>query len=464
MVQIKECPFDILQEEPEQFFNLPDGIYLQRVELLRERMEKTGTDYVVIYGDREHFANLEYFTRYDCRFEEGLFILSRGGNKTIVVGNEGMAYSYYIPYEIDRIRYRHLSLQGQPRENTPRLREVFAQAGIDKTSTVGVVGIKYFNEGEADDPAHTYDIPSYMVNELFKTACETRVINYTRQITGLPDGLRTVLRTPEEAVYIEYQAVKSANAIRRMLKAAKPGISETELAVYAKCDLSPWQMYPLVNLTPRSVSLGLRSPDARMKMTLGEVFGLCYSQRGSLCSKVGIAAYNEATVADHLKGKIDSFYKKHWQAVAAWMAAVKVGVSGGELYDQVMGIIGGPEFGVTLNPGHYTAMDEWSNSGAYKNSPLPVLSASALQTDIIAAGSNPVMTAICEDTVIVADGAFRKKVKDAYPGVYARIEARGKMIREILNIPVSDDLMPVSPLAGVMFPYMLDPSKVYALE
>jgi hypothetical protein len=464
MVCIKECPFDIAREEPEVFFSLPDGIYLQRVELLRERMARTGTDYVVIYGDREHFANIEYFTRYDCRFEEGLFILSREGKKTIVVGNEGMAYSYYIPYEIDRLSYRHLSLQGQPRDNTPRLREIFARAGIDKTVQVGVVGVKYFNQGEADDPAHTYDIPSYMLNELFEAADEKKTVNYTSQITGLPDGLRMVLRTPEEAVYIEYQAVKSANAVRRMLKAAKPGISETELAVYAGCDLSPWQMYPLVNLSPRSVGLGLRSPDGRMKMALGEVFGLCYSQRGSLCSKVGIAAYNEATVADHLKGKIDVFYKKHWQAVAAWLAAVKVGVSGGELYNQVMNLIGGPEFNVTLNPGHYIAMDEWSNSGVYKDSPLPVISASALQTDIIAASSDPVMTAICEDTVIVAGRAFQNRVKDGYPEVYARIEARRKMIRGVLNIPISDDVMPVSPLAGVMFPYMLDTSKVYALE
>jgi hypothetical protein len=240
-------------------------------------------------------------------------------------------------------------------------------------------------------------------------------------------------------------------------------MNEAELASYARCDLSPWQMYPLVNFGALSVSLGLRSPDSRLTLSLGEVFGLCYSQRGSLCSKVGIAAYDEATVVGWLKGRIESFYGKHWQAVAAWLATLKTGVTGGQLYKAVMDIIGGSEFGVTLNPGHYIGMDEWTNSSCSPESNLPVVSASVLQTDIIASKSDTVMTAICEDTVIVADKDFRKTLKQAYPDVYARIEKRTGMVRELLNIPVSGDVLAVSPLTGVMFPYMLNTSLVYAL-
>jgi hypothetical protein len=222
-------------------------------------------------------------------------------------------------------------------------------------------------------------------------------------------------------------------------------------------------MYPLVNFGALSVSLGLRSPDSRIALSLGDVLGICYSQRGSLCSKVGIAAYDETTVAGHLKGKVENFYQKHWQAVAAWLAALKVGITGGQLYNAVMDLIGGSEFGVTLNPGHYIGMDEWTNSSCSPGSTLPVISASVLQTDIIASRADPVMTAICEDTVIVADDDFRKTLKRAYPGVYARIEKRTKMVRELLNIPVSDDVLAVSPLTGVMFPYMLNTSLVYTL-
>jgi Xaa-Pro aminopeptidase len=463
MVTIKQCPLEIITEETEYPFYLPDSIYTQRVNLLRDRMARTGTEYVIIFGDREHFANIEYFTRYDCRFEEGLFILSAKGEKTIVVGNEGMSYSRYIPFETNRILFRHFSLQGQPRNGTPALRQIFADVGINKNSKVGVIGFKYFNAGEVEDPGHTYDVPAYIMEELFRTADEKNVVNFTSHLTSLPDGIRMIIRTPEEAAYIEYQAVKTANVIRRLLKAAKPGMNEAELACYARCDLSPWQMYPLVNFGTLSVSLGLRSPDSRLTLFLGDVFGLCYSQRGSLCSKVGIAAYDEATVAGCLKGRIESFYGKHWQAVAAWLAALKTGVTGGQLYNAVMDIIGGDEFGVTLNPGHYIGMDEWTNSSCSPESDLPVVSASVLQTDIIASRSDPVMTAICEDTVIVADVDFRKTLKQAYPGVYARIEKRTGMVRELLNIPVSGDVLAVSPLTGIMFPYMLNTSLVYAL-
>ncbi|MDR2110607.1 MAG: M24 family metallopeptidase [Spirochaetaceae bacterium] len=463
MVTIKQISPEIILEETEYPFQLPDSIYTQRIKLLEEHMVQTGTEYVIIYGDREHFANIEYFTRYDCRFEEGLFILSVRGEKTIVAGNEGMAYSRYIPFEINRIRFRHFSLQGQPRDGTPALRQIFADTGIGKHSKVGVIGFKYFDKGEVEDPGHTYDLPAYIMEELFRTADEKNTVNFTPHLTSLPDGIRMVIRTPEEAAYIEYQAVKTANVVRRLLKAAKPGMSETELARCAQCDLSPWQMYPLVNFGPLSVSLGLRSPDSQITLSLGDVFGICYSQRGSLCSKVGIAAYDEATIAGHLKGTIENFYQRHWQAVTAWLAALKTGVTGGELYSAVMDIIGGGEFGVTLNPGHYIGMDEWTNSSCSPGSNLPVVSASVLQTDIIAARADPVMTAICEDTVIVADEDFRAALKQAYPGVYARIEKRTEMVRKTLNIPVSGDVLAVSPLTGVMFPYMLNTSLVYAL-
>ncbi|MDR1505556.1 MAG: hypothetical protein LBI67_00480 [Treponema sp.] len=463
MVTIKQCPPDIIEEEAEHPFYLPDSVYARRVDLLQQSINEAGLDYVVVFGDREHFANIEYFTRYDCRFEEGLFILSAEGEKTIVVGNEGMGYSRYIPFEITRIRFRHFSLQGQPREGTPKLREIFADAGIGRSSRVGVTGFKYFDEGEIEDPEHTYDLPGYIMEELFLTTDEKNVVNYTSRLTSLPGGIRMTLRTPEEAAYIEYQAVKTANVIRRLLKAVKPGMSETELARQAQCDLSPWQMYPLVNFGPLSVSLGLRSPDSRITLAPGDVFGLCYSQRGSLCSKVGIAARSEADIPDSLAGCVESFYQKHWQAVAAWLSALKVGVTGGLLYDTVMDIIGESEFGVSLNPGHYIGMDEWTNSACAPGSTVPVVSAAALQTDIIASSVEPVMTAICEDTVIVADKDFRDTFKQAYPGIYRRIEKRNRMVRDILGIPLSDDVLAVSPLTGVMFPYMLDTSKVYAL-
>jgi len=466
-VKIINCPSWIMEEEKEIPMELSADLYLERIRILQDRMKDSKLDFVIVYGDREHFASIEYFTRYDCRFEEGLFILSRDGERTIVVGNEGEAYSYYIPFEINRIRYRHFSLQGQPKQGSPSLTEIFKQVGIRADSKIGIVGFKYFEDGEdgaVDDTMHHFDIPEYILYELFKITDRKNVINFTKEITGIPDGIRMTVRDPREIAFVEYQAIKTVNVIKRLLKAAKPGMTETEIASYARADLTPTQMYSLVNCTPLSISLGLRSPDPKLKMTLGEVFGLCYSLRGSLCSKVGVAAYDESTICDRLKGKIESFYMKHWLSVATWFETVGVGVTGREVYDAVMNIIGGPEFGVTLNPGHYIGMDEWTNSNVRKDSKIPFKSGSVVQSDIIASSSDPIMTSICEDTIVLADLHLRTKLKEMYPDVYDRIEKRRRFMKEVLNININEDVLPMSSLSGVMFPYMLNTSLIYSKE
>ena len=41
--------------------------YARRVASLRARMEEHGLSHVVVYGDREHFANTRWLTGYDPR-------------------------------------------------------------------------------------------------------------------------------------------------------------------------------------------------------------------------------------------------------------------------------------------------------------------------------------------------------------------------------------------------------------
>src|SRR5262245_19266485 len=49
--------------------------YRARIAALGDRAEAENLDVLVVYGDREHFANLAYLTGYDPRFEESLFLL-----------------------------------------------------------------------------------------------------------------------------------------------------------------------------------------------------------------------------------------------------------------------------------------------------------------------------------------------------------------------------------------------------
>lgn len=439
--------------------------YQRRIALLRERMHDAGIDFAVIYGDREHFSNIEYFSGYDCRFEEGLLIIPAEGTPSILVGNEGMAYSYAIPYEINRVFYRNFSLQGQPRSAVEKLASILSDAGIGKSSKVGLCGFKYFlKEYVSTDPAHTYDIPQYILSELLEAADEANVCNFTETLTGLDGGIRLNVHTAKEIAKAEAAACRSAGVLLRMLKALRPGMTEYELGTLSGAGFAPWVMFPLTNFGEKSVSHGIESPHDDRTLTLGDACGLCYGIRGSLTARVAVAAYDQASMGRGLDRLLYSFYGKFFEAMGAWYEAVKAGVSGHDLHWAVHNIIGGPDYNVTLNAGHYTGMDEWVNALSFDGSRHTLPDGAYLQADIIASASGPVRTAICEDTIIVAGEALRQTLKTEYPETFARIMRRQDAMRKYLGIAVSDDVLPLSNMNGAMFPFMLNLGEMFALK
>ncbi len=457
---IASDPF-FFEEQHVKEHELSSDVYLKRIERLRERIQQDNLDWVLLYGDREHFANIEYFSTYDCRFEEALLLISKEGRRAIIVGNEGWDYTLQIPYEIERFRYRGFSLQGQVRDTTATLTNILTSLGITKDSTIGITGYKYFIDGECPDPDSSYDIPHYLLTLIFTVAESKKCRNYTRALTGLDEGIRLTVTSAEEVAWAEARAVKTARVMQNMLKSLREGISEVDLARSGKIDFTPVSMFGLTNFGPEHVKIGLRSgTDATLR--LGEVIGLCYGLRGSLCSRNGVAAYDELSYSEQLRPHLLSFYGEYWRAIAAWYESVKVNQRADIVYDNVMGIIGGERFNVFLNPGHHTATDEWVNSPFSRNSPHIIASGNYLQCDMIASASDPIMSAICEDTVIVADEQLRAEIKEQFPELSKRIIRRQEKMRSILGIQIDDSLLPLSNLNGAYFPFMLDTGKVFA--
>jgi hypothetical protein len=440
---------------------LSPSVYLTRIERLRKRMEQDRLDWTIIYGDREHFANIEYFSTYDCRFEEALLLISKSGRRAIIVGNEGWDYTLQIPYEIERYRYRGFSLQGQVRDTTASLAAILTDIGITRQDTVGITGYKYFIEGECPDPEHSWDLPHYLLQLIFSVADEKKCSNYTRALTGLGEGIRLTITEAEEVAWAEAQAVKAARVMQNMLSSLKEGMSETDLARSGRIDFSPVSMFGLTNFGSEHVKIGLRS-GTDSPLQLGEVTGLCYALRGSLCSRNGVAAYDESSYAPHLKEHLYSFYGEYWRAIATWYESVKVDQKASTVYADVMKVIGDPRFNVFLNPGHHTATDEWVNSPFYAHSPHTVVSGNWFQCDMIASSSDPIMSAICEDTVIVADQKLRQEIEEQFPELYRRITRRQEKMRSILGIQIDESLLPLSNLNGAYFPFMLDTGWVFA--
>lgn len=463
-VVIKEALPLFTREENVKQIPMGKEDYLFRIGLLREKMKKENIDITLIFGDREHFSNIEYFSGYDCRFEEGMLIIPAEGTPTVLVGNEGMGYSFAIPYEINRVFYRNFSLQGQPRRTEEKLDEIFKAAGVKADSRVGVIGYKYFYpEYCLTDPKYTFDIPHYVLEVIRSIAGYENVVNFTEAVTGLEDGIRLRVHTAKEIAAAEAVGCRASSVLMRMLKNLRPGVTEYEVGASSHVGFHPVCMFSLTNFGAEHVSIGLRSPDDVTTLKLGEVCGTCYGIRGNLTSRNGVAAYNMETVSDELKDSIFSFYGKFFEAMCAWYEKAKVGVDGNTLHHAVHDIIGGEEYGVTLNVGHFTGMDEWTNALAYEGSKHTMPDGAYVQVDIIASSSTPVRSAICEDCIIIAGEKLRKEVAEQYPETWARIQERREAMK-YLGIDLHEDVLPMSNMNAAMFPYMLNTNLVYALE
>src|ERR1700722_8459320 len=59
----------------------------------RDAYSRAGCDWLVVYADREHLANIAFLSGYDPRFEEALLLLGPQRRRILVVGNEGEAYA-----------------------------------------------------------------------------------------------------------------------------------------------------------------------------------------------------------------------------------------------------------------------------------------------------------------------------------------------------------------------------------
>jgi len=83
--------FGLPKDQPQ----IARGGYEARVESARARARQQNLDFLLVYGDREHSANVAFLSGYDPRFEEALLVVPVGDDAppTLIVGNEGTGYA-----------------------------------------------------------------------------------------------------------------------------------------------------------------------------------------------------------------------------------------------------------------------------------------------------------------------------------------------------------------------------------
>jgi hypothetical protein len=410
-----------------------------------------GLDALVVYADREHFANLSYLTGYGPRFEESLLIIVPGQTPVLLVGNEGEAYAKVVPDGVEVVLYQSFSLVNQDRSASPRLDVVLRKAGLGgDVRSAGIAGWKFFGPGEAERPEKWIDAPAFIVDSLRALGCD--VVNATALFTEPGRGLRLVSDADQIACF-EFAATHGSESMRRLLHGVRAGMTElTAFSLYQTIGL-PYSYHPVL-LSGERAALGLASASGRV-LRRGDPMSASLGYWGSNIARGGFLA---ATAGDlPVPDYVDRLVAPYFACAAEWYETIGISVTGGELFEVARRHLSNPFFGVHLNPGHFIHLDEWPSSPVYAGSSVVLASGMTLQLDIIPATGTMYHTSNIEDGVALAGDTLRAELAERYPGLWRRVCTRRAYMADVLGIRLRPEVLPLSNLAGYLPPLWLSP-------
>lgn len=432
-----------------------------RLAAFRAAGARAGFDVLVVYGDREHAANLHWLTGFDPRFEEAVLVVTPG-DALLLAGNECLPYTQVSPLvAAGLVRVGHcasLSLPSQPRGGR-RLADWLAEV-VPAGSRVGAAGWKWFTADElADgaDPALALDLPAFLADPLRARA--GRVENATPLLMHPGHGLRARVDAAEVA-RLEFANHMAAKALRRMAFALREGMRDFEAFEAARVGGLPLGCHATFATGTRA-DQGLSGPTGEVLRAGHPIsFNICHW--GANICRAGWLARGPhdlpAAAADYL----ESFVLPYVAAMSDWCALMRPGVTGGEVWAAMRRALPFEVFGVTLNPGHLIGLDEWLSSPISEGSALPLASGMAMQMDVIP-GHPAYGSTRMEDGYVLADAGLRAAIAAEHPNVAARIAARQRFMREVIGMEVPDTLLPLADTCGIVAPWLLDPAQVVAL-
>ncbi len=430
---------------------IPAATYDRRC---REAYARSLCDWLVVYGDREHNANLTFLTGYDPRFEEALLLIGPGARRILIVGNEGLGYAPLAGLPgVELALAQTMSLMGQDRSVQPSLGDVLRGAGIKAGATIGLVGWKYLEAAETADSGASFFVPHAFVAILERIAGAGALSDATPVLMHPGSGLRAVVDADQIALH-EWGASRASAAVWRMIGAAHPGASELQAASamgYAGEVLTAHIMLATADRDGEVV--GLRSPGGRI-LKAGDGAAAAIGYWGGLSARAGLIVEHDE---DFLK-----LASAYFVGLAAWYATAEIGVPGGEVFDAITEALARGGLRSALNPGHLTGQDEWIHTPIRPGSAERIESGMPFQVDVIPTPV-PRGTALnCEDGIVFADAALRGELRANHPAVFARMEARAAFVRDRIGVPIKDSILLLSSTPLCLAPFWLRPRHLLA--
>ncbi len=454
-IPMPEFQFPVVPDlaRPEVIPSVPAEEYERRLSAL---IAAAGCDWVLVYADREHYANLTWLVNFDPRFEEALLALGRSGQRTLIVGNEGMGYIPIVPVPVDVELCQTFSLNSQPRTTAPSLKAVLAKIGLGAGQSVNLVGWKYLEVYEGDTPNAPAFVPAFFVDVVRGLIGPSgKMSDGTALLMHPENGLRS-LNSADQIAAFEWAARSASAAVFNILRGTRPGMSEMQAIQLMRYAGQPMTMHPIF-VSGKGEINGLRSASNKI-IEYGDGVSTGLGYWGSLSCRAGM-----------MLGQPDeSFFNQiaapYFKVVATWHQTMRIGATGRDVFQAVMGAFEGSGMHPALNPGHLTSYEEWISSPIRPDSNEKVRSGMVFQSDIIPTPLKAGWLMNCEDTVALADASLRAELKARHPGLWARAQGRRQLMSEALGITLAEELLPLTDGTAYLPPFWLANELVCAVS
>lgn len=450
--------------EPKLFNNVPpvtltDKTLKDRKEKLLTIMAKEQYDALIIYADKEHGSNFEYFTGFIPRFEEGLIIIDKNDKATLVLGNENLKMSKHSRIEANLIHYPQFSLPNQPMDNEKSLTQIFKELELYKNKKIGLIGWKMFTT-QNEEPSELFDLPYFIVDAVKNSLSTDTILTNAAQLLIGPKGIRTINNANELAHY-EYGANLASRCILNAMNQLKIGMKESEIGAILSDE---GQAHSVITIA----ASGERFKKANFyptykKINFGEPISMTTGFKGGLSSRTGFLVNEEKELPDNQKHYLTDIVIPYYKGVVSWLENISIGMSGNDFYKMIDDNLPKANYNWHLNPGHYVADEEWMASPFYKNSKVKIASGMIFQIDIIPSVEG-LAGVSAEECVAIADQSLKNELKNEYPELWQRIITRRNYLINDLNINLSPDVLPLSNTVGYLRPFLLEKSKALKVK
>jgi hypothetical protein len=438
---------------------IPLSEFEQRLSAAVARMKGAHLAFLVVYADREHFANMAFLTGFDPRFEEAVLLLDTTGRRWLLVGNECMGYLPDPGLKYETVLFQEFSLMGQPRGDSRSLRAIFTDFGIGHGAVVGCAGWKYFEGPLVDNPGSAIEIPAYIVDLLRNLVGDPEKIRNAGEIFMNPqDGLR-VINSANQIAQFEFASIRTSESVLSVVRSVHEGVAEIELEKLLTCSGLPYSCHPIISFGEK-VKRGLSSPSAN-RARLGDAFVVGFGIQGALTCRAGAVACGLADLPSALREFYPRLASNYFEVVACWYESLRIGARGGDVWQRVNSVRDDAAYSFAVNPGHYLHLDEWVHSPFSPGSNILLRSGMALQMDIIPVSRGPFCYINGEDGIVLADETLRAELASRFPACWKRIERRRAFMKEVVGIRLHEDILPLSNTPGWLAPYVLEPGRVF---